>query len=216
MRQTNLTGSNGILITAPVVGSSAFTKNNAKHLLGPRAALAWDVFGNGSTAVRAGHGTYYSLIDDLSFLLNSIPPYNGSVSLRGSLPSLVPITPGQPTAPGVIFAPQGVQPNAKTPTVQEWNLTVEQRLSHDTALRVAYVGSFGYHGFLSVDPNTIPAQICMSPTCSGRWSEHRCQLDGHSAHGAAGCAIYSRPRSAASQSESGCGILLVHGRQQQL
>jgi hypothetical protein len=160
-----LTGPDGILITAPRVGSSVFTKNNATHLLGPRAALAWDVFGTGATAVRAGYGTYYSLIDDLSFLLNSIPPYNGSVSLKGSLPSLVPIIPGQPLAPGVIFAPQGVQSNAKTPTVQEWNLTVEQRLSHDTALRVAYVGSFGYHGFLSVDPNTIPAQIC--PDASG-------------------------------------------------
>ena len=157
-----LTGSNGILITTPYVGSSAFIKNNATHLLGPRAALAWDVFGNGTTAVRAGYGTYYSLIDDLSFLLNSIPPYNGSVSLKGSLPALVPITPGQPTVSGVIFAPQGVQPNPKTPTVQEWNLTVEQRLSHDTALRVAYVGSFGYHSFLSVDPNTIPAQVCAS------------------------------------------------------
>ena len=40
-----------------------------------------------------------------------------------------------------------MQPNAKTPTVQEWNFTVEQQLSHNTVLRVAYVGSFGYHGF---------------------------------------------------------------------
>ena len=44
------------LLTNPQVGSSAFTQNNAKHLLGPRAALAWDVFGNGRTAVRAGFG----------------------------------------------------------------------------------------------------------------------------------------------------------------
>jgi hypothetical protein len=103
---------------------------------------------------------YYSLIDNLSFLLNSLPPYNGSVSLRGSLPSLVPITPGVPPGPGTIYAPQGVQPNAKTPTVQEWNFTIEQQLSHNTVLRVAYVGSFGYHGLLSVDPNAIAPQIC--------------------------------------------------------
>ncbi len=45
-----------------------------------------------------------------------------------------------PPAAGTIFAPQGVQPNAKTPTVQEWNFTIEQQLSHDTVLRVAYVG----------------------------------------------------------------------------
>jgi hypothetical protein len=162
-----LTGSNGVLIAAPQVGSSAFTQNNATHLLGPRAGLAWDVFGNGKTAVRAGYGMYYSLIDDLSFLLNSVPPYNGSVSLKGSLPSLLPITPGVPPAPGTIFAPQGVQPNAKTPTVQEWNFTIEQQLSHNTVLRAAYVGEFGYHGLLSVDPNAIPAQICSDPAgCS--------------------------------------------------
>ncbi len=162
-----ITGSNGILETNPIVGNSAFTQNNATHLLGPRAGLAWDVFGNGRTAVRAGYGMYYSLIDDLSFLLNSIPPYNGSVSLKGSLPALVPITPGVPPAPGTIYAPQGVQPNAKTPTVQQWNFTVEQQLSHDTVLRVAYVGEFGYHGFVSVDPNAIPTQICASTSgCS--------------------------------------------------
>ena len=63
-------------------------------------------------------------------------------------------------APCTTYAPQGVQPNAKTQTVEEWNFTVEQQLDRNTALRVAYVGSFGYHGLLSVDPNTIPAQIC--------------------------------------------------------
>jgi hypothetical protein len=30
------------------------------------------------------------------------------------------------------------------------------------AFRIGYVGSLGYHGMLSVDPNTIPAQICSS------------------------------------------------------
>ncbi len=155
-----VTDAQGLLVTNPRVGNSIYTKNNAKRLFGPRVALAWDPFGNGKTAIRAGFGIYYSLIDDLSFLLNSIPPYNGSVSLTGSLPALLPITPGVPPGPATIFAPQGLQADAKTPTVQEWNFALEQQLDRNTSLRLAYVGSFGYHGFVSLDPNSVPAQIC--------------------------------------------------------
>jgi hypothetical protein len=73
--------------------------------------------------------------------------------------------PGIPQ-PCTIFAPEGVQPNAKTPTVEEWNFTIEQQLDASTSLRVAYVGSHGTHGFVSVDPNSIPAEICASTSCT--------------------------------------------------
>ncbi|HYA17464.1 MAG TPA: carboxypeptidase-like regulatory domain-containing protein [Bryobacteraceae bacterium] len=164
------TDSNGVLISQPVVGNSVYSQNNAKLLLGPRVGLAWDPFSNGKTAVRAGFGTYYSMIDALSFLLNSVPPYNGSVSYSSaSLPSLLPITPGVPPAqpcgpavpqPCTIFAPQGIQPNVQTPTVQEWNFTIEHQLGRNTSFRAVYVGSHGYHGLINIDPNTIPAQVC--------------------------------------------------------
>jgi hypothetical protein len=167
-----ITDGNGVLETNPRVANSAFTENNAKLLFAPRIGLAWDPFGNGKTAVRAGFGTYYSLIDALSFQLNSVPPTNGSVSYSNvSLFSTLPVTAGVPPAPQcsptvpapcTTFAPVGVQPNAMTPTVEEWNFTVEQQLDRNTALRVSYVGSHGYHGLLSVDPNSIPAQICAS------------------------------------------------------
>jgi hypothetical protein len=174
-RAANYLTSNGVLDTNVAVGNSAFTVNNAKHLFAPRVGLAWDPMGDGKTAVRASFGTFYSLIDDLSFLLNSLPPANGAVSLANtSLLKIIPIQPGVPPAPQcsptvlqpcTTFAPQGVQPDAKTPTVQEWNLTIERQLDRNTSLRAAYVGSFGYHGFVSVDPNDIPAQICASATC---------------------------------------------------
>ena len=203
-----VTDSNGVLVTNPVVGNSVYTQNNATNFFGPRVGLAWDVFGNGKTAVRAGFGTYYSLIDDLAFLLNSLPPYNGSATFAGSLFNITPITPGvQPPAsctggPNVpvagcsIFAPQGVQPNAKTPTVQEWNFTVEQHLSSNTVLRVAYVGSFGYHGLLSIDPNTIPAAICLALAVAGGRNHCRrgpCDRQSHVPQGAQYIPVGTRP-----------------------
>ena len=165
-----VTDASGVLVTTPRTGDSVFTKNNAKKLFGPRVGLAWDIFGNGRTAVRAGYGTYYSLTDSLAFLLNSLPPANGAVSYSNvALASVLPVVPGVPPAPScgpgvpapcTTYAPQGVQADAKTPTVQEWNLTVEQQLTSNMSVRIAYVGSHGYHGFLSIDPNSIPAQVC--------------------------------------------------------
>jgi hypothetical protein len=162
-------GTNGVLETAPRIDNSVLTQNNAIKLFSPRAGLAWDPFGNGKLAIRAGYGMYYSLIDDLAFLLNSLPPYNGSITSSGALASIIPVVPGATVppscGPGVpspctTYAPQGVQANAMTPTVQEWNLSVERELNAATVLRLKYVGAFGYHGLLSVDPNTIPAQVC--------------------------------------------------------
>jgi hypothetical protein len=165
--------SSGVIQTAPRIAGSVYTQNNSTKLFSPRIGLAWDPFGNGKMAIRAGFGTYYSMIDDLSFLLNSLPPTNGSITSSGSLFSITPITagaavppscgPGVPT-PCTTYAPQGIQANAKTPTVQEWNVSVERELTHSTVLRVAYVGSFGYHGLLSVDPNAISAQVCSVST----------------------------------------------------
>lgn len=166
-------GPDGILLTTPRIGGSALTENHATKLFAPRVGLAWDVFGDGNTSIRSGFGLYYSLIDAPSFLLSALPPFNGSVSFSGSLPSFLPITPNVPTppscgpgvpAPCTTFAPQGLQADARTPAVASWNFSIEQRLNRNTALRLAYVGSHGYHGFLSMDPNTVPAQTCTSPT----------------------------------------------------
>jgi hypothetical protein len=168
-----ITDGNGVLLSNPRVSDSLFTENNAKRLFAPRASLAWDPFGKGKTAIRAGFGMYYSLIDDLAFQVNSLYPFNGLVTYTGLLPNVVPVSrntqPLPPCGPGIpssqcsIYAPFGVQPDAKTPTVEEWNFTVEQQLDRNTSLRVAYVGSFGYHQFVSLDPNSIPAQICSNP-----------------------------------------------------
>jgi hypothetical protein len=167
-----ITNGSGVLLTNPIVGSSILTKNDMKKLFSPRASLAWDVFGNGRTAVRAGYGIYYSMIDALNFLMNSLPPTNSSLSFANqALLPLLPIVQTAPPAcgpgsvPACTFAPQGLQPDAKALAVNEWNFTIEQQIAKGTSLRVAYVGSFATHGLISVDPNTIQPQICATATC---------------------------------------------------
>lgn len=166
-----ITDSEGVLLTDTRVGSSALTKNNAKRLFGPRVAIAWDPFGDGKTSIRAGFGTYYSLLDNSK--LNELPPFNGTLAFSNvALSSIVPIIPGTPPQPScgpgtlancTIYSPGGVQPDVKTPTVERWSFRVERELSSNTVLRVGYVGSFGYHDLISIDPNSIPAQICANP-----------------------------------------------------
>ncbi len=167
-----ITNGSGVLLTNPVIGSSILTKNNMKKLFAPRVSAAWDVFGNGKTAVRAGYGIYYSMIDALNFLMNSLPPANSSLSFANqALLPLLPISQTAPPAcgpgsvPACSLAPQGLEPDAKALAVNEWNFTIEQQIARNTSLRVAYVGSFSTHGLLSVDPNTIAPQICQSATC---------------------------------------------------
>ena len=165
-------GSNGVLLTTPVGPTdSLYTQDNSKLLFGPRVGIAWDPFGKGKSSVRAGFGTYYNLVDDPSkIFLDKVPPTNGQVAFASQafLP-LIPVNPSTPLpsacGPGVptpctTFAPTGVQTALKTPTVEEWNLTVEQQITPNTSLLLAYVGSHGYHGGVSSDPNQIPSQIC--------------------------------------------------------
>jgi Carboxypeptidase regulatory-like domain/TonB-dependent Receptor Plug Domain len=153
----------GVILTEPDVGSSALAVNNAKFLPAPRVAIAWTPGGSRKTVIRAGFGTYYALLDNLSYRLDQNGPFNAVYAVKN-----IPFSSISPdsTYTGAKVIPSGVQPNLQTPTVESWSLKVDQELVAKIVLGVGYVGSHGYHELLSLDANLPTAGvICPASPC---------------------------------------------------
>ena len=140
----------GVIEAQPHVGSNVFTKNNAKFLPEPRIAVAWDPFGHQKTVVHVGFGLYHALLDNLSYRLDQNGPFNTTLAVK-NLP-LAGLN-GLALPPGAMVSPSGIQPNAKTPTVESYTLRIEQQLTTNLSIAVGYVGSRGYHEIISIDAN---------------------------------------------------------------
>jgi hypothetical protein len=153
---------NGVIITQPAVGDSAFTKNNAKFLPAPRLGLAWSPFASKKTVIRAGFGQYYALLDNLSYRLDQNAPFNNVYAVKNI--AFSSIAPGASYS-GAKIIPSGVQPDLRTPTVASWSLKIEQQIAPNTSLGVSYIGSHGHHELLSVDANLPSPTICPASPC---------------------------------------------------
>ncbi len=157
--------SNGVIETNPQIGHSALARNRAKFLPEPRIGLAWDPTGHSNTIVHAGFGVYRALLDNLDYRLDQTAPYNTTNTLKNVLLSSLNIVPGQAPPSGSLVSPSGVQPDAYTPTVLSWSLSIAQQIAPDTSLTVGYVGSHGYHQMLSEDVNEPVPTICPASPC---------------------------------------------------
>jgi Carboxypeptidase regulatory-like domain/TonB-dependent Receptor Plug Domain len=162
--------------TTPITGNP-FTQNNEKWLFGPRVGLAWDVFGNGKTAVRSAFGSHYQLLDSLGNYFSITSPYNAQYTFPSNpnFLTLIPIqggvTPPPQCSPTVTtgcidFASNAVNTLGsngaalKVPTMEEWDLSIQQQIVPNTSVTVGYVGSHGYHILANADYNAIAPLVC--------------------------------------------------------
>jgi len=152
-RAANYAIVNGVLQTTPVVGNSALSTNRAKFLPNPRLGFAWDVRGDGKTAVRGGVGLYHGLLDTLDYRVDQTAPFNTAESIKTIAVSNLNFTAGVPPPSTAKVSPSNIQPDIATPAVITWSLRIEQQIAPQTSLTLGYVGWHSYHQILSEDMN---------------------------------------------------------------
>ncbi len=118
---------------------------------GPRVGLAWDVRGDGRTAVRAGYGVFFEM-NNADTVAQENPPFAGSTSFQNGqlrtpaagrvLPPLVPDASNQ-----TFILPLNnffTDLTLRTAYVQQWNLTLERQLPAGFIVQGSYVGKVGH------------------------------------------------------------------------
>lgn len=162
-----------ITSTATCSPFGSLVNPNSDKNFGPRFGLAYDPFGNGKWAIRAGYGIFYdrtlngiweqNAFDDPPLVQTSAINNNGTSSfnifdnVKNGSAAPTPVTPVNIVVTGT--------PIFKVPSYQDFNLSVQHELMQNTVLEVGYVGTKGTHllGDMDLNQPTVAARLA-NPT----------------------------------------------------
>ena len=145
---------------AGTVSPELFGKNPSLRNFSPRFGFAWDVRGNGQTAVRGGFGLLYdvgNLGAALALAAGGTPPFSSRSTV---------LTPSTITTLPLFFPPEAVGKSLRTidynlqqPHLMQYNLTVEHQLPWGMGATLAYGGSRGINLMQTKEGNPRFPQI---------------------------------------------------------
>lgn len=120
----------------------------------PRAGLAWDLTGDGRTALRSSYSLAYDFpIGEYHTINVTSPPFGNRVLLAnppGGFDNPYGHVGGNPhpivTSPATVYPTDGIfgvlDPDINSPRVQTWNVSIERQLGQSWSASAAYLGSY--------------------------------------------------------------------------
>ena len=150
--------------TAPTLSPELYVNPSLRNF-GPRFGFAWDVLGNGMTAIRGGFSVLYDInafLPAADIANNATPPFSAVSTINNGL--CFPACTAVPTVTAALarsgtVSLRTIEYRQAQPHLLSYNLTVQRQFFGSMVLSVGYAGSRGLNLIQTVEGNPLMPEI---------------------------------------------------------